>query len=106
MKLTEHVKSIADNITNPNAEDYEDNNPNGFDYLEDVLDVKWVIDSSGEYVGAELLVAFGGPNIWIHTRNNQVKGYWGGDNGVAEYEDNLGLNEACQEWYETTIGVK
>ena len=29
-----------------------------------------------------------------------------GDNGVAEYEDNLGLNEACQEWYETTIGVK
>ena len=29
MKLTEHVKSIADNITNPNAEDYEDNNPNG-----------------------------------------------------------------------------
>ena len=52
------------------------------------------------------MVAFGGPNIWIHTRNNQVKGYWWGDNGVAEYEDNLGLNEACQEWYETTIGVK
>ena len=66
MKVIEYVKSIADNITNPN----------GFDYLANVLDVKWVIDSNGEYVGAELLVAFGGPNIWIHTRNNQVKGYW------------------------------
>jgi len=106
MKVIEHVKSIADNITNPNAEDYEDNNPNGFDYLEDVLDVKWVIDSNGEYVGAELLVAFGGPNIWIHTRNNQVKGYWWGDNDTAEYEDNLGLNESCEEWYNSTIGAK
>ena len=106
MKITEHVKSIADNITNPNAEDYKDNNPNGFDYLEDVLDVKWIIDSNGQYVGAELLVAFGGPNIWIHTRSNQVKGYWWADNDVAEYEDNLGLNDACEEWFNSTIGVK
>ena len=104
MKVTEHIKSIADNITNPNAEDYEDNNPNGFDYLEDVLDVKWVIDNNGHYVGAELLVAFGGPNIWIHTRNNQIKGYWWGDNDVAEYEDNLGLDEACEEWFNSTNG--
>jgi hypothetical protein len=106
MKITEHIKSIADNITNPNAEDYEDNNPNGFDYLEDVLDVKWVIDSNGHYLGAELLVAFGGPNIWIHTRTNQIKGYWWGDNDIAEYEDNLGLNDACEEWFNSTIGAK
>ena len=106
MKVTEHIKSIADSITNPNAEDYKDNSPDGFDYLEDVLDVKWVIDSSGEYVGAELLVAFGGPNIWIHTRTTQVKGYWWRDNDVAEYEDNLGLDEACEEWFNSTIGAK
>tara|TARA_R100000315_G_C5183136_1_gene106349 strand:- start:396 stop:716 length:321 start_codon:yes stop_codon:yes gene_type:complete len=106
MKITEHVKSIAKNISNPNPEDYEDNNPNGFDYLEDVLDIKWIIDSNGQYVGAELLVAFGGPNIWIHTRTNQVKGYWWSDNDVAEYEDNLGLNDACEEWFNSTIGAK
>ena len=43
---------------------------------------------------------------WIHTRNNQIKGYWWCDNDVAEYEDNLGLDEACEEWFNSTIGAK
>lgn len=31
------------------------------------------------YCGVRLLVAYGGPNIWVDTVNGEVRGYWGGD---------------------------
>ena len=76
------------------------------EYLDEVLDYEYIISNKKEYLGSRILVAFGGPNIWIHTGTNQVKGYWWGDNDDPEYEDNLGLNEACEEWFNSTIGAK
>lgn len=31
------------------------------------------------YCGVRLLVACGGPNIWVDTVSGEVRGYWGGD---------------------------
>ena len=98
-RTKEHIKHISESITNPKTEDYKDNCPNGFDYLEDALDINFIVSSNGDYIGAEVLVAFGGPNIWIHTRSNTIKGYWWGDNAETSYEDNIGLDEALEELY-------
>ncbi len=46
--------------------------------LEDNLGVKIVTDLDGNTLyGAEICVAWGGPNIYINTRNAYVEDYWG-----------------------------
>ncbi len=72
----------------------------GFDYLQDALDIEYVVSSRKEYLGARVLVAFGGPNIWINTRTQQVEGYWWGESCILSYhEDNIGLDDTLEELY-------
>lgn len=69
-----------------------------YEYLEDVLDIEYIVNAKGEYLGARILVAFGGPNIWINTRTKQVEGYWWGDSCVMSYSnDEMGIDEAVAE---------
>lgn len=73
------------------AEDLEEVVKNGTleEYLEDILDLKFIIDAHGDIQGVELAVSLGGPNIYINTYENQVQVYWGGredwdiDNNIA-----------------------
>ena len=72
----------------------------GFDYIADVLDINWILDSNRELKGARLLVAFGGPNIWIDTAKQTVEGHWWGDSYTASYShDEMGVEDACEELF-------
>ena len=72
----------------------------GLDYLSDVLDIEYVVNSKREYLGARVLVAFGGPNIWINTRTNQVEGFWWGDKSIQSYNnDVMNLDDALETLY-------
>ncbi len=101
--IKNHVQSIADNLTNPPAEWNEgrdidsEGEYSAFDYLEGVLDIEYIVNSKGEYLGARVLVAFGGPNIWVNTRTHMVEGAWWGDSANASFTDNLGLDDALSE---------
>ena len=71
---------------------------NGFDYLQDVLDIQYIVDSNGEYLGARILVAFGGPNIWVDTLNQRIEGAWWQDKFDAYYDDDaMDIDEALRE---------
>ena len=63
-----------------------------YSYVEDVLDIEYTISGSGEYLGARIAVALGGPNIYIDTREGYVKGYWGADREEAWIP-----SEICEE---------
>jgi len=72
----------------------------GFDYLADVLDITWILFSDKTYKGAEVLVGFGGPNLWIDTVHNTVHGTWGGDKVSMSYHDDvMGIDEALEELF-------
>lgn len=45
-------------------------------YLDDCYDIKYTIDSRGDFQGVRVMVACGGPNIWIDTNTGQVEGAW------------------------------
>lgn len=102
-ELKNHVQSIADNLTNPPAEWSEgreidsEGEFSAFDYLQDALDIEYIVNGKGEYLGARVLVAFGGPNIWINTRTKTVDGAWWGDSATASFSDGLGLDDALKE---------
>jgi hypothetical protein len=72
----------------------------GFDYLSDVLDIEYICNGAREYLGARILVCFGGPNVWVNTRTNTVEGHWWQDSYSAQYKDEIDLDAACQEMWE------
>ena len=75
-----------------------DDQVGGYDYLADALDIQYIVSGAREYLGARVLVAFGGPNIWINTHSKQVEGYWWGDTVIRSYhDDKIGLDEALSE---------
>ena len=51
-----------------------------FDYLEDALDIEYRVrarrEGGFEYVGARILVGFGGPNVWIDTKDRELIVTW------------------------------
>ena len=103
-----HVQSIADNLTSPPWDDWNQGRDiesegefSAFDYLQDALDIEYIVSSKGEYLGARVLVAFGGPNIWVDTRRGIVEGAWWSNHATASFKDNLGLDDALSQLWAT-----
>ena len=72
-----------------------------FDLLSNSLGIdRYILDSEKELIGAEILISFGGPNIWIDTLHNCVRGRWGSDQIDMSYTDNIGLDDALEELFE------
>jgi hypothetical protein len=96
-QLRRMCKNIADSITNP-----VDNSEHGEDasvasWMEDVYDIEWITHRDKTYKAARLLVAGGGPNIWVNLQTNTVDGYWGCDKVNHGFVDNIGLDEYLEE---------
>jgi hypothetical protein len=99
-EIENHVKEIINRIEQGFDDDdlnYDDEPMTAFDYLQDALDIEYIVNGKREVLGARILVAFGGPNIWINTRTKQVEGYWWGDKCIMSYDqDNIGLDDAIE----------
>tara|TARA_R100001086_G_C11648530_1_gene206660 strand:+ start:39 stop:455 length:417 start_codon:yes stop_codon:yes gene_type:complete len=73
----------------------------GYDYLNDALDIQYIVNSDRTYRAARILVACGGPNIWIDTLHQEVQGYWASDKAISHYyTDKMDIDGACQELWE------
>lgn len=73
----------------------------GFDYLEDVLDIRYIVDSEGAFLSARILVAFGGPSIWIDFETSAVELYWWGDRATAYFDyDAMDVQGCLRELWE------
>jgi hypothetical protein len=98
--LQQHVNEIAATLSKGFGDDalnYDGEAMSAFDYLQDALNIEYIINGKGEYLGARVLVAFGGPNIWVNTRTGVVEGAWWADRADASFTDNIGLDDALSE---------
>ena len=103
-QLRRMCKNIADSITNPNQEfigpeDEEPRQETASDWMEGVYDIRYIVDREKRYYSAELLVAGGGPTIWVNLNTKEVEGYWWGDRVTEPFIDNLGLDDYMEEMY-------
>ena len=96
-QLRRMCKSIADDITAGNPEGKDSKTASA--WMEDTYDIRYYVDREKRYLGAEILVAGGGPTIWVNTYTKYVEGYWGGDKVLEPFIDNLGLDDYCEEIY-------
>ena len=68
-------------------------------FMDGVYDIRYIVNREKRYLGAELLVAGGGPTVWVNLESMYVEGYWGGDKVQEPFNDNLGLDDYCEEMY-------
>lgn len=69
-----------------------------YDYFADMLDIDWIIDSNKEYKACRIMMACGGPNIYINTWDKQVELYWWTES--AKYPLSYQAVESINEWAE------
>ena len=102
-RMVENIaRQLSEGFDQEDAAEYAENGEEftAWDYAKDVLDINWILNNDRTYKGARLLVAFGGPNIWIDTVNEQVEGYWWGDKCIVSYNDSVGLDDVMQELFD------
>ena len=110
-QLRRMCKSIADSITNPvisNDEQQDgsvEQHGGAGAWMEDVYDIRYIVDREKRYLGAELMVAGGGPTVWVNLDTKYVEGYWGGDKVLEPFTDNLDLDGYCEEMYLSLIHI-
>jgi len=90
-QLRYQCKLIAEGITEGKSANH------WFDDGNDIYDIEWITYQDGRYKGARLLVAGGGPNIWVNMHTHEVEGYWWGDHCKCPFVDNIGLDEYLEE---------
>ena len=93
-------------ITEKNKDEWVDEYPDyGYeigDYVyssewisRNVYDERYLLNTDNDLIEVQLMVAGGGPSIWVHCSANSVEvhGYWGGDHVKLDafYEDGLGV---------------
>ena len=104
-QLVRMCKNIADGITNPviSNDEQEDGSVEqhggASEWMEDVYDIRYIVDREKRYMGAELMVAGGGPTIWVNLYTKEVEGYWGSDRVQWAFQDNLGLDDYLEDMY-------
>jgi len=101
-QLQDHVNMLARQVEYGFDEvDGSEEDP-VMDFLEGVLNFEWIVASDTEtLLGARLLVAFGGPNIWIDTRKGVVEGYWWMDSAFASFDTETDNARELDDYLET-----
>ena len=102
-QLRRMCKNIADGISEPeeitDEETGEKRTESAGDWMEGVYDIRYIVDREKRYFSAEMMVAGGGPTIWVNLNTMEVEGYWGSDRVNVPFIDNLGLDDYCEEMY-------
>ena len=72
-----------------------------FDYFSDYLDIDYVIDSQKQFKAVRVMIAFGGPNIFIDTYYGEVQLYWWTEHATAKLSSDIcdEIDEIFQEFY-------
>ena len=102
-QLRRMCANIADSISSPemitDEETGEKREQTASDWMEGTYDIRYLVDREKRYMAAEIMVAGGGPTIWVDSWENEVKGYWGSDRVTCPFADNIGLDDYCEEMY-------
>ena len=67
-QLRRMCREIADEITDPDKRYWNDTHK----WMEGVYDIEWITFRDGTFKGARLLVAGGGPTIWVNVRTHEI----------------------------------
>lgn len=75
-----------------------------YDWLDDIYNIDYTIGSDGDYKSCRLMIACGGPNIYIDTADAAVQLYWWSDRATAYFNRDTAeaIDEVFEEYYNCT----
>lgn len=75
------------------------------DYFEDIYNFRYIVDDELDYCSVRVMVACGGPNIWVDTDSMAVELYWGSDHVSCALLSSTvtEIDEYFREMYEQAI---
>ena len=94
-QLRRMCKNIAEGIT-----EGTEVGESADEFMRHVYSKEWITHEDHSYKAARLLVAGGGPNIWVNLQDMNVEGYWGSDKCIHGFIDNIGLDEYLEEMHD------
>ena len=73
-----------------------------YDYFSDCFDIQWTLNSDFTYKAVRIMVACGGPNIYINTLSGDVELYWWTDSERYPMSTDVinAIDEYFEEYYE------
>ena len=95
-QLREMVDSYADDATNGNMLFYpgDDEDPKYEAYS-----LQYTINGDGTYLGVKVMLAGGGPTVWLDTYQEEICGYWGSDKYTRIISDFEYIDEYWEDMY-------
>ena len=102
-RVSSIFKAISEGIV-----DYQYANPStgniAHDFLDQAINIEYIVSGRLNYSGARILVSYGGPSISIDTSLKTIDGYWDGESVCQHYyHDEMDLGGACKEMYEIAV---
>lgn len=98
-KTVDHIADTLEAIKDDDFFEFEDeNDEKGIYYFDDTYNIDYIWRIGYGLMGVRVMVACGGPNIWVDTFEKTVHGYWGGDEAIAY------LTDDCCEKIENSLG--
>tara|TARA_X000001388_G_scaffold75265_1_gene69680 strand:+ start:526 stop:915 length:390 start_codon:yes stop_codon:yes gene_type:complete len=97
-QLEQMVKNIAEEITKGKEGTVHE-------WLEknEIYSIEWITTQDHNYKACRLMVAGGGPNIYVNTQTEQVEGYWWSDKFAWGFRDSINLDDYFSEEFENSI---
>lgn len=71
--------NYGDTYVADEPKDEDDEQASIVDVLGDVYNVRFIVDGEREFEDVRLMVACGGPTIWLNTETENIELYWGCD---------------------------
>lgn len=107
--LEEHVKDIAE-VLNKLSDSYfywdidteEPDDNSDSNYFDDIYNLTCYLNMFDKSIdGYRIMVACGGPNIYVDTKAMKVEGFWGGDEAYypITYDTAKNIDILFAEWY-------
>lgn len=96
--LQDEVQRIADELESLKDDSfyYDEGDHEGENFFDDYYDIEYTFDLSG-FIGVRVMVACGGPYIFVNSNNWTVQGDWGDDK--AECPLSMKCADAITEYF-------
>lgn len=98
----EYYRDMAEALEQNDGATPEDfDEATAWDYLADVLDIQYLINSDKSYRSGRVCIAFGGPTAWINTETQQVEAAWWSETVYASIPAEFcnALDDTLEEYY-------
>ena len=92
-KTVDRIADTLESIKDDGFYEYEDeDDEEGRFYFDDTYNTDFIWRMGYGLMGVRIMVACGGPNIWVDTFEKAVHGYWGGNEAIAYL-----TNDCCEK---------